>query len=265
MASIINRLMWDPKRLFYYDLTLEGKRAPIKTVAAFWTLLAKVASPAQARALVDELHNPATFGRLNRIPTLAADQPGYDPAGGYWRRAVWAPTDTMVIRGLENYGYSDLARENALQHLDLVSQVYKKTGTIGENYAPDTFQQGKPARGDFGGWSGIGPSMYLLEYAIGLKPNAQRNELRWELVSGGRRGCERFCFNSHIVSLLATAEIGDPHRIRITVDSDGDFSLRAVSKGSQKTFSVAKGKPGRVLIEGVSGQVLAPKLVGRGT
>jgi neutral trehalase len=44
--------MWDPKRGFYFDLTLEGKRAPVKTIAAYWTLLAKVATPDQASALV---------------------------------------------------------------------------------------------------------------------------------------------------------------------------------------------------------------------
>ena len=103
------------------------------------------------------------------MPTLAADEPGYDPAGGYWRGAVWAPTDTMVIRGLENYGYFDLAREIALEHLDRVAEVFHQTGTIWENYAPDSVHQGKPAKGDFVGWSGIGPILYLLEYAIGLK------------------------------------------------------------------------------------------------
>ena len=52
LSQIINRQMWDPGREFYFDLTLQGERAPVKTVAAYWTLLAKVASPAQAAALL---------------------------------------------------------------------------------------------------------------------------------------------------------------------------------------------------------------------
>ena len=98
--------MWDPARHFYFDLTIEGKREPVKTVAGFWPLLAEVASAAQAEGLVKELENPATFKRWHRVPTLAADQASYDPAGGYWRGAVWAPTTTMVIRGLERYGHA---------------------------------------------------------------------------------------------------------------------------------------------------------------
>jgi neutral trehalase len=96
--------MWDPTNRFYFDLTWEGKPAPVKTIGAFWTLVAGVASPAQTKDLMRELSNPQTFKRLHRVPTLAADQNGYDPAGGYWCGAVWAPTSTMVIRGLEQYG-----------------------------------------------------------------------------------------------------------------------------------------------------------------
>jgi hypothetical protein len=242
LARLINRYMWDPKQEFYFDLTLEGEQAPIKTIAAYWPLLAKVASSAQSEALVAELKNPATFGRTNRIPTLAGDQPGYDPAGGYWRGAVWAPTVTMVIRGLENYGRNDLAKEIALRHLDLVAQVYKKTGTIWENYSPDAVEPGKPAKADFVGWSGIGPIMYLLEYAIGLKPNAPHNELIWDLTARGRSGCQRFRFNGHVVSLLAESAPGDPNKMRITVDSDGDFDLKVLFRRTEKTFLVRKGK-----------------------
>jgi Mannosylglycerate hydrolase MGH1-like glycoside hydrolase domain len=242
LAQLINRHMWDQVRKFYFDLTLAGKRAPIKTAAAYWPLLAKVASSAQAEALVAELKNPATFGRMNRVPTLAGDQPGYDPAGGYWRGAVWAPTVTMVMRGLENYGRNGLAKEIALQHLDLVAQVYKETGTIWENYSPDAVQQGNPAKGDFVGWSGIAPIMYLLEYAIGLKPNASHNELVWDLPSSRRSGCERFRFNGHVVSLLAESAPGDPNKKKIAVDSDGEFGLKVLFKRAAKTFSVKTGK-----------------------
>lgn len=241
LSEIINRRMWDKKRKFYFDLTLGGKHAPVKTIAAYWTLIARVASPSQTAALVAELENPRTFGRTNLVPTLAADEPEYDPSGGYWRGAVWPPTTTMVIRGLEAQGYNDLARKIALQHLSLVAETYRKTGTIWENYSPDAAQQGKPAKGDFVGWSGMGPIMFLLEYAIGLRPDASRNELLWELTSGGRRGCDRFRFNGHVVSLLAEPRAGNPAQRRIRIESDGDFTLRVAFKGLEKQFPVARG------------------------
>jgi hypothetical protein len=242
LSRIIDKRMWDKKRKFYFDLTVDGKLAPVMTIAAYWTLLANVASTAQAAALVAELKNPNTFGRTNPVPTLAANQEGYVPAGGYWRGSVWAPTETMVIRGLENFGYDDLAREIALKHLDLVARVYEKTGTIWENYSPDAVQQGMPAKANFVGWSGIAPVMYLLEYAIGLKTDAPHNRLDWQLQPGGRRGCERFRFNGHVVSLVAEMLPGAVKGERISVQSDGPFELRARFAGAEKQFSISHGK-----------------------
>jgi len=49
LARLINEKMWDPDRKFYFDLTLDGKRSPVKTIAAFWTLVA--VWPARSRPL----------------------------------------------------------------------------------------------------------------------------------------------------------------------------------------------------------------------
>jgi hypothetical protein len=242
LALAINQAMWDEKRKFYFDLMLDGKRAPVMTIAAYWPLLAGVASSEQAANLATELKNPETFGRPNLVPTLAANQVGYDPLGGYWRGSVWAPTVTMVIQGLEKYGYSDLARGIALNHLELVAQVYEKTGTIWENYSPDHAQHGNPAKSDFVGWSGIGPIMYLLEYAIGLRPDAAHNRLVWRIEPGGRRGCERFRFNGHAVSLLAEPTTNGSKGEIIQVQSDSPFELQAHFQGAQRTFLVEAGK-----------------------
>jgi hypothetical protein len=242
LATVINQAMWDEKEKFYFDLTLDGARVPVRTIAAYWTLLAGVASPEQAAALVAELKNPETFGRPNLVPTLAANQAGYEPGGGYWRGSVWAPTDSMIIKGLEKYGHPDLAREIALNHLELLAQVYEKTGTIWENYAPDHPQHGDPAKSDFVGWSGIGPIMYFLEYAIGLHPDAPHNRLVWQIEPGGRRGCERFRVNGHVVSLMAEPATQGAKGEVIHVQSDSPFELEAHFQGSQQTFPVKAGK-----------------------
>ncbi len=231
LSLTINRLMWDPERKFYFDLTLEGRRAPVRTVAAYWSMLGRVASPVQAAGLVAELHNPKTFFRLNRVPTLAADEPGFDPAGGYWRGAVWTPTSMMVIRGLELYGYAEDARGIALNNIEMMARVFSRTGTIWENYAPDSAMPGDPARPDFVGWSGLAPIEWLLEYAIGLKPDAPSNELVWDLRSAQRVGCDRYRFNGHVVSLVARPFATGGGGITVHIDSDGPFSL-VLKRGS---------------------------------
>lgn len=241
VARAINEKMWNVERKFYFDLTVDGSQSPAKTIAAYWTLLAGVASPEQAAALAAELRNPASFGRRHRVPTTPADQPGFDPAGGYWRGAVWSPTNTMVIRGLERYGQQALADELAKEHLRTVGEVFQATGTVWENYAPDSVHPGKPAKPDFVGWTGIVPILYFLEYAVGLKPDAPNNRLTWTLTIEKRCGCERFRFNGHTVTLLADPTAATS-KMQIAVESDGEFQLRLVRGERQWDKAVLRGK-----------------------
>lgn len=245
LSTLINQKMWNEKQHFYTDLTVNGKQSQIKTVAGFWTLLAKVASPARAANLLDQLKNPATFGTINPVPTLAADEKGFSLTGNYWCGSVWAPTNTMVIRGLENYGYHEEAYHIAMKHLHLVAEVYKKTGTIWENYAPENATYGLHADGsavekDFVGWSGIGPIMYFIEYAIGLKANAPKNEIVWTIRSPDQSGCRNFRFNNRVATLLAVPA-DKQQNLKIQVQATGPFTLKIKWKGHSRTLAIQKG------------------------
>ena len=179
------------------------------------------------------------------MPTCAADERGYKTFGGYWKGAVWAPTNTMVIRGLEKYGHHELAREIAMKHIGLVSDVCADTGTIWENYAPDKAKPGRifrrmQVRKDFVGWSGIGPILYLLEHAIGLRPSAPENLLTWNLVSEDRCGCRKFLFNGLAITLVAE-RVGVGPRRAIAIDADGPFELVLRWKGIETKQHIAAG------------------------
>ncbi len=241
LAQTINQKMWDPQRRFYFDLRVDGQRSRVKTVAAFWTLLAGVATPEQAHALAAELQNPKTFGRKHRVPTLSADEPGFNPNGGYWRGSVWAPTTTMVIRGLQRYRKDELAHAIADEHLRVISEVYGKTHTLWENYAPDTPRQGDPAKADFVGWSGIGPIAYFIEFAIGIKADALEDHIDWNISSPTRVGLERFRFGGKTVDLVCEAADGTGKR-KLKVQSDSPLSLVVHWQGKQHRYDIAAGK-----------------------
>jgi len=245
LSTLINRHMWDEQRKFYFDLTIKGQRAPVKSIAAFWALLAKVASQSQAEALAAELENQDTFKTIHRVPTLAANEPGFDPKGGYWTGAVWAPTDKMVMVGLENYGYADAAREIAMNHLRNVVAVFKETRTVWENYAPQHVAHGEPAKGDFVGWTGIGPIAFFIEYAIGIRTDALANRITWDIRSPARVGVERFWFGGKTVSLLC--DKADAAGVRtVMVKSDGAFDLAITLQGRTRTVQVAADKETQV-------------------
>jgi hypothetical protein len=57
-----------------------------------------------------------------------------------------------------------------------------------------------------------------------------------------RRGCERFRFNGHVVSLLAEPDPADARRIRISVESDGGFSLKVLRGDEARVFAIDAGR-----------------------
>ena len=243
LISAINRQMWSEQQGFYYDLRLDGSQVGIKTVAGFWPLLAEVADKKQAAQLVRQLENPHTFATQNLVPTLSADEQGFSENGNYWCGSVWAPTTTMVIMGLENYGYSALAEKIAINHIALVANVFASTGTIWENYSPNKEDHGYLADGgnvvrDFVGWSGIAPIKLFLEYGIGLRPDAPQNTLNWILAGNSKTGCRNYRFNSNLVSLIA--EQGAVSK-QIEIDSEKPFVLVVKKGNSVEKFQIKKG------------------------
>ncbi|MDY0290581.1 MAG: trehalase family glycosidase [Sphaerochaeta sp.] len=194
----IQYLMYNEADGFFYDLDGEGNQIPIKTAAAFWTMISQVATPKQQEQLVWYLNDPDTFCRLHRVPVLAANEEGYDPRGGYWRGSVWAPINSMVVLGLEECGYAGLAREIGLNDLEAVSQVFKQTGTIWENYPADEISKGDSDHPDMVGWSGIAPILFFIRYGVGLRTTDIHNTLEWtiseEFIHQGPIGCKRFSF-----------------------------------------------------------------------
>ena len=83
LAAAINRYCWSDELGFYGDY-YDGKVIPRKSAAAFWVLLAKVATPDRAAIVRDTFMDERFFLRPNPFPALSADDPDYQPEKGYW-------------------------------------------------------------------------------------------------------------------------------------------------------------------------------------
>lgn len=243
MSENINNKLWDGFTNFYYDLNKKGEIHNVKTIAAYWTLLAKIPSKYQASKLVDALKDKSQFNRVHRVPTVPADEPAFEPQGGYWRGGVWTPTNIMVIEGLENYGYIQLAREIALNHFENVYKVYKKTGTVWEFYQPDFievgYQKGHRTRPDFTGWTGCVPIKIFIEYVLGIKVNAPDKLINWDIRSDKRIGIEQLQFGDNIISMIADERSQGKRLIKVVAkeaflltvtDNENEF-VRHMKKG----------------------------------
>lgn len=173
----IQKLMWNEKDGFFYDLKVNpakplsksaqdgakmnharnmGVFIPVKSVSAFTTLFAEVATPDQAESIIfNYLFNPREFWSPYPISALSKSEPWYSTSymptdvGCSWRANTWIPTNYMIFHGLKYYGYNDLSKLVEVQ----TNQLIKKSGDR-EYYNSETGEG--LGLNPFWGWSLLG-------------------------------------------------------------------------------------------------------------
>jgi neutral trehalase len=265
----MRRLCWDEGRGFYFDRTRGDTLCATKNIGAFWTLLSDVADAFQSARMVGHLKNPAEFWRPHLVPTLSADDPNYEPKGHYWRGSVWAPTNYMLVKGLEHYGYYDLASEIAENHIGMMSRIYhefvpdeeriafeERYGdgyhTIWECYSPEYPEPASRwdntfySRQNFVGWSGLGPIAMLIENVLGLEIEGLKNTIRWRIHRLDRHGIEDIQLGDQKVSLICQPRASSSDLVKVDVKCEKPFVLEVMVGPNTQRHEI---HPGRTTIE----------------
>lgn len=236
LFAAINKYMWNEEDGFYYDVDKDMRQVGIKTIAGFMPMLAGACDGHQKECLVKWLNDKDTFNRIHRIPVLAANEEGFHPEGGYWSGSVWASTNSMMLTALENNGYHELAREIGRNHMDVLAQVYEKTGTIWENYPADSVTSGDADNKDFVGWSGIGSIYCLIAYGIGLQ--GSKDGLHWDIpeeAKKGRIGCKNYWFGGKQGDFVAELIDGILH---VSIETEDSFPAEICCQGKTWKFDI---------------------------
>lgn len=126
--SRIIELMWDNQDGFFYDFDLSRGAIKFKTLAAYYPLWCRLASPEQAQALVEKLPVFERDGGLANTERVNSRNRQWDWPNG-WPNQQW-----IVIRGLLNYGFAVEAERIASKWLELNCSVFEKTGRLWEKY-----------------------------------------------------------------------------------------------------------------------------------
>ena len=129
LSPFVNAHFWGDAAAFYFDRMRNGHLSTVKSIAAYWALLADVVPRGNLRRFLDHLRNPAEFDRPDRVPSLSADNHAYQ------RRRVLAGWRLEFHRihgpARTNRGRSDsLAHEIALNHVRNIDEVFPKTRTL---------------------------------------------------------------------------------------------------------------------------------------
>lgn len=148
-SQLINKTFWDPVDHFYYNVNKKDhsftykKRNDLKRmeIIGFLPLWAGVADKKQAKYLVKHLTDTASFWRQYGVPSLAANDPYYNPRG-YWNGPVWIQWDYLIERGLLDYGYKRVAKELVQRVKQNMIEVLKSGHELWEFYDPDSIWGG---------------------------------------------------------------------------------------------------------------------------
>ena len=251
LKTRINSRMWDDDRGIYCDLNADGKRLSVKTIAAFWTLLAEIPNEDKANRLIDHLKNPKTFGTENPFPTLAADEPDFSDEGTGCRGSVYPPFTFMVIKGLEKFGRYDLARECAIRHLyfmlDTLHPEGKERGNLYEAYLPN--RDGPAKWPEKRGWprklylpyAALSSITLIIENVIGLYISLPRKTVDWIIPTMEIMGIEDLSLKRNMITILSNKS-GRGWEIRLESEKLYYFTINILDEGKKKTLPIPSGK-----------------------
>ena len=234
--DVVNNKMWSDEDNFYHDMYRDGKLNRIKSIGAYWTLIAGLVPPERVDRFVAHLENEKEFKRPHRIPSISYDDPHYCPEGDYFNGSVWPQLNYMVLCGLRKYGYHDLAYEIACNHLDCVAQVYADTSAVYENYAPETVNPGKPALAGYVGWAGLGPIAGLIEYVFGIHAIPGERKIVWRVNCLDRHGVDNFPLGDATVRLICAKRESKDEPAQITVQADMPITVEVIQNGASRTI-----------------------------
>ena len=150
---------YDPDRKFFFDRTLDGRFVGDPGCEAYTMLWTGLATPDQVKEMMPVLSDTTKFSTYIPFPTVAADNPKYNPRG-YWRGPIWLDQTYFAISGLRNYGYGDLADEYTRRVFERLDGL-NEGGPIHENYDTHT---GKRLKAPHFSWSASHLIMLYNEY-----------------------------------------------------------------------------------------------------
>ncbi|MCR4953314.1 MAG: hypothetical protein K6A43_04485 [Treponema sp.] len=210
----INSLMWDADTNFYYDLNANQEKLSVKTLAAYWTMLAEVPNADKADALVEHLNDPNSFGTEHPFPTLSVDNPEFSEDGNGFCGSVYPAFNFMVIKGLEKYGQYELARECAIRHLyfvleGLMPNENKEPGDLWEAYLPNKEGLAKMDGSDIFPrkryliTAALSTIALMIENVIGLSISLPRKTVDWIIPNLEIMGIEKLSLKRNLITILS--------------------------------------------------------------
>jgi putative isomerase len=137
LAARVRERLWDPEREVFSARRWSGEWVQSLAPTSFYPLVAGIATPEQADALVHRhLLDPERFWGPRPLPASTYDDPA-TPDDVYWRGRIWPPLVFLTWEGLRRAGYVAEATELAERAWTLFADEWTERRRCRENYKID--------------------------------------------------------------------------------------------------------------------------------
>lgn len=134
----IQTKMFDPETGFFYDTRIgTGEFIKVMGAECWLPLWAGIATPEQARQVLDKMLDPTKFNSTVPLGTLEISHLRFRPTRGYWRGPVWIDQVYFGVMGLRKYEF-DKEADMFVRKYIANAQGLLTDGPIHENYNPLT-------------------------------------------------------------------------------------------------------------------------------
>jgi hypothetical protein len=168
LKAAVQKHCWDERDGFFYSVDLnllpyEGKPFAadpsirlhagyprdydcliqrIDVWSGFLPMWAEIATPEQAKRMVERYRDTRTFNAAYGVRTLSKLEKMYNVRGSgnpsLWTGPIWGVSNYLVFRGLVKYGFRDDARDLADKTIRLFGRDFERFGALHEYYLPDS-------------------------------------------------------------------------------------------------------------------------------
>lgn len=124
----IQKYFWSDQEGYYFDYYwTDEKLSESWTIAGAFPLFVKIATKEQAAKVAAHIENK--FLKMGGVlTTLNNTGEQWDSPNG------WAPLQWITVKGLENYGYTEIANKIKERFVDTAFKSFKQTGALFEKY-----------------------------------------------------------------------------------------------------------------------------------
>ncbi len=246
----INDTMWSDELETYCDLDESGALIPRRYLGAYWVMLAKIPNLDRAEEMIHHLKDENIFGTKHPFPSLAVNDPDFDPDGNGYLGSVFPYLNFIVIKALEKYSAKEFARECVMMHLYALVDIYlaKIDGKsqLWEAYHPSEMRkasvEGFHRENRYFHLSQVALSTIalMIENVVGLEMNLPRKTVLCYIPTMELMGIENLSLRRNKISIL-TNNTSRGWEIRLESEKLYYFTLEIVDENKYKTLPIPSG------------------------